>query len=181
MDLNNIELPASVVIDLYHSSLVDSKEAAINSSSASKFIRDEITPSPEIITSAPWKSLGTNHKNILVVVHHQEAVHLPDNELNFLSGILGACNLSLADVSIVNIKNHPEATYKELTTFFKSRIVLLFEIEPAAFGLPMKFPYYQIQAFAGNSFLYSPSLKDLENDRVEKSKLWVCLKRMFNL
>ncbi|MBK9568854.1 MAG: hypothetical protein IPO53_02260 [Chitinophagaceae bacterium] len=54
-------------------------------------------------------------------------------------------------------------------------------MEPAAFGLPMHFPHYQIQAFAGNSFLYAPSLKELENDRVEKSKLWVCLKRLFNL
>ncbi|MBL0130777.1 MAG: hypothetical protein IPP43_06385 [Chitinophagaceae bacterium] len=106
---------------------------------------------------------------------------MPDHELTFLTGILGACKLSLADVAIVNLYNHPQSSYNELTSFFKSKIVFLFDMEPAAFGLPMHFPHYQIQAFAGNSFLYAPSLKELENDRVEKSKLWVCLKRLFNL
>jgi hypothetical protein len=58
---------------------------------------------------------------------------------------------------------------------------LLFDTSPAAISLPMSFPYYQLQSFAGSTFLYAPSLKELENDRVEKSKLWVCLKRLFNL
>ncbi len=101
--------------------------------------------------------------------------------LTFLTGILSACKLNLADVAIVNSTNYPDADYKELTKFFASKIVLLFDIEPSAFGLPMSFPHYQIQAFANNSFLYAPSLKDLENDKIEKSKLWVSLKRLFNL
>ena len=70
---------------------------------------------------------------------------------------------------------------RNLLTFFKSKIVLLFAVEPASFGLPMSFPHFQIQPFAGNSFLFSPSLKELENDKMLKSKLWVCLKRLFNL
>jgi len=170
MDINHIELPAFVVVDLYQSSLVDSNEA----------IATETTVA-DTTSDSQWKSLGSNHKNILIIVNNNEAVHLPDNELAFLTGILGACKLSLADVAIFNLNNHPEASYKELTSFFKSKIVFLFDTEPAAFGLPMSFPHYQIQAFAGSSFLYSPSLKELENDRVEKSKLWVCLKRLFNL
>ena len=87
----------------------------------------------------------------------------------------------MADVVIVNHKNHRETAYKELVTFFKSKIVLLFAVEPVSFGLPMIFPHFQIQPFAGNSFLFSPSLKELENDKILKSKLWVCLKRLFNL
>jgi hypothetical protein len=87
----------------------------------------------------------------------------------------------LADVAVVNLNNQPKSSYKELVAFFKSRIVLLFAVEPASFGLPMSFPHFQIQPFAGNSFLFSPSLKELENDKVLKSKLWVCLKRLFNL
>ena len=106
---------------------------------------------------------------------------MPDSEFSFFTGILSACKLTVADVAIVNINNHPQASYKELTSFFTSKIVFLFDIEPAAFGLPMNFPHYQIQSFAGNSFLYSPSLKDLEDDKVQKSKLWICLKRLFNL
>ena len=73
------------------------------------------------------------------------------------------------------------ASYKELISFFKSKIVFLFDIEPIAFGLPVNFPHYQAQAFASTSFLFSPSLKKLQNDKLQKSKLWVCLRRLFNV
>lgn len=181
MDLNHIELPPIVVADLYYSSLIGGPETTPPKGAETGIPDEQKSSQSENSPSALWKSLGSNQKNILIIVKTSDGVHLPDHELTFLTGILGACKLSLADVAIVNLHNHPQASYKELTSFFKSKIVFLFDMEPAAFGLPMHFPHYQIQAFAGNSFLYSPSLKELENDRVEKSKLWVCLKRLFNL
>jgi hypothetical protein len=174
MDLNNIELPAFVVADLYQSSLIETGEIPLKTQPATATIEKE-----QLISV--WKSVGGNQKNILIIVNYTDVVHLPDSDLTFLTGILGACKLSLADVAIVNLNNHPEASYKELTSFFKSKIVFLFAVEPASFGLPMSFPHFQIQAFASNSFLFSPSLKELENDKLLKSKLWVCLKRLFNL
>jgi hypothetical protein len=173
-DLNHIKLPASVVAELYQSSLIDSGESPVNQAMAD--ISDY-----EPTARSVWKSLGENRKNVLIIVSYPDAVHLPDNDLVFLTGILSACKLSMADVAVVNLNNHPEASYKELVAFFKSKIVLLFALEPALFGLPMSFPHFQIQPFAGNSFLFSPSLIELENDKVLKSKLWVCLKRLFNL
>ncbi len=180
MGLNNIELPAFAVADLYQTTLVGNTTGAVEKDAVTEKIKVPVAPVSEPGNEPAWRSLGNNQKNILIIVNSNEAVHLPDGELQFLTGILGACKLSLADVAIVNI-NEQEASYKELTGFFKSRIVLLFDTAPASFGLPMNFPHYQIQAFANNSFLYSPSLKALENDRVEKSKLWVSLKRLFNL
>jgi hypothetical protein len=173
-DINHIKLPASVVADLYQYSLIDTNETAVNQPVA------DIT-NDKHASSSDWKWLGENRKNVLIIVNYSDAVHLSDNELTFLTGILGACKLSLADVSVLNLNNHPDASYKELVAYFKSKIVLLFAVEPASFGLPMSFPHFQIQPFAGNSFLFSPSLKELENDKVMKSKLWVCLKRLFNL
>jgi hypothetical protein len=179
MDLNHLELPPFMIAGLYRSSLVETGEMTIESPAVI-----EKTPAPVLpsaVATIGWKYLGENRKNILLVLSYKEAVHLPDEELSFLTGILTACKLSLADIAIVNLGNYPEATYKELTSFFKSKIVLLFAVEPAAFGLPMSFPHFQIQPFANNSFLFSPSLKELENDKLLKSKLWVCLKRLFNL
>mgnify|MGYP003542449339 FL=1 len=177
MDLNNIELPASVVADLYQNYLVGSTEPV----KEKKTKKEVIAANPIAETTKMWKSLGENKKNILIIVNSPDAVHIPDNELSFLTGVLGACKLNMADVAVVNRNNYSEATYKELTSFFKSKIVFLFDIEPSAFGLPMNFPHYQIQAFAGNSFLFCPSLKELENNKIEKSKLWGSLKRLFNL
>ena len=176
MDLNNIELPAFVVADLYGHSLVET-------SLPEQETKKAIIPEERKINAdqTGFKHLGNNQRFILIVVNNQEAVFLSDKELTFLTGILTACKLSLADVAIVNLNNHPDVSYKELSSFFTSRIVLLFDIEPADFGLPMSFPHYQVQPFAGNSFLYSASLTNLENDREEKLKLWTSLKRLFNL
>lgn len=179
MDLNHIELSAEVVSGLYPDSLVE-----LNNAPAAKPVAAPPAEAGPARTDKPataWKSLGDNQRNILLIVNNEDVVFLPDNELTFLTGILGACKLTMADVAIINLHNNPEIVYKELITHFKAKVVLLFDVEPATFGLPMNFPQYQIQPFSGSSFLYSPSLKELENDRVEKSKLWVCLKRMFNL
>jgi len=174
IDLNHIKLPALVVAELYHSSLIDPDEITTNPAVAD--ITEKMTAAGPI-----WKSLGENRNNVLVIVSYPDAVYLPDIHLGFLTGIIGACNLGMADVAIVNINNYPDASYKELVSFFRSKIVLLFAVEPALFGLPMSFPHFQIQPFAGCSFLFSPSLKELETDKILKSKLWVCLKRLFNL
>lgn len=171
MDLNHIELPSSLVADLYKKTLIESASSAIP--------QEKSTEQAQVNSS--WKYLGNNNKNILIIVNHNDAIHLPDNELSFLSGILGACKLSIKDVAIINLNNHPGASHKELNSFFKSKIGLLFDVEPAALGLPMNFPHYQVQAFSNTSFLYSPSLKELEDDKLQKSKLWVCLRRMFNV
>jgi hypothetical protein len=174
MDINHIKLPAKVIADLYHSSLIDPLEMVVNPAEAA-------STENKTYSDTSWKSLGENRKNVLIIVSYSDAVHLPDHDLDFLTGILGACKLSMADVAVVNTNNHPEASYRELLDFFKSKVVLLFAVEPASFGLPMSFPHFQIQPFAGNSFLFSPSLTELEHDKLLKSKLWVCLKRLFNL
>lgn len=178
MGLNKIALSTNLIEELYQTSLIEKPDHA----SKNKIVVPEPTHEQLVKqTSDEWKYLGSHTKNILILVRSTEAVHLPDDELKFLTDILSACKLSLADIAIINLANHADASYKEITKFFSSEIVILFDIEPSSFGLPMSFPYYQIQPFANNSFLYAPSLKDLENDKVEKSKLWVCLKRLFNL
>ena len=173
MNINDIQLTSQLLAELYPNSLIEAGENPAKQPPAEK--------KEETVDIPGWKSLGNNQKNILVIVQYTDAIHLPDKELDFLTAMLAACKLSLDDVAIVNLNNHPDASYKELTVFFKSKIVMLFNVEPASFGLPMSFPHYQLQAFANATFLYAPSLTELENDKLQKSKLWVCLKRLFNL
>src|SRR5450432_4165689 len=109
MDLNNIELPAFVVADLYQSSLIEAGKTPPDVRPLAAIIEKEQPASR-------WKHLGENKKNILAIVNYADVVYLPDNELGFLTGILGACKLSLADVAIINLNNHPDALYKELVS-----------------------------------------------------------------
>lgn len=181
MNLNNIDLNTALLASLYPNSLV-LPEKDINPEDytiSQKAVSDNI---PEIKSAdAGRKWLGNNEKNILIVVNHTDAVFLPDEELELLKNILGACKLSLGDVAIVNQNNQNTEGWKELTGYLKSKIVFLFDVEPSGWGLPLSFPAYQLQPFNGSTYLYAPSLQLIAMDKVEKSKLWVCLKRLFNL
>src|SRR5215831_2070284 len=174
MNLNQIQLPASVIADLYRNSLIEMDKDFSGGASILSLKKPERT-------SNKWKYLGENRKNILIVVNYDNTVYLPDEELSFLTNILGACKLSLADVAIVNCNNYEEVNYKELIAQFSSRIVFLFDIDPVSFGLPVTFPHFQLQPFANATFLFTPSLLQCNNDTLLKSKLWVCLRRLFNI
>ena len=176
MDLNHIELSPQSVAELYASVLIQSGDNNTIFPNERKEITEKKT-----IADDNWKSLGNNQKNILVVVSNNVAFHIPDNELTLLTSILNACKFTVADVAIVNINNHPDAGYKELTVSFNSRYTLLFGIEPAAFGLPMNFPHFQVQSFNNCTYLFSPALSVIETDRDQKRKLWECLKKIFNI
>jgi hypothetical protein len=180
MDLNHIELPAPLVAGLYHDLLImeGSPAAALTS------LRENVeVPSTDkqVNPGGKWPLLGENRQHVLVVVEHNDVYHLPDDDLNFLTKILGACKLTLGDVAIVNINNYDAAKFNTISTHFKSIIVLLFGIEPARFGLPISFPHFQVQAHSNTTYLFTPTLQELTKDDVLKSKCWVCLKRIFNV
>ncbi len=187
MGLNNIELPAVMLANIYGSALVETGEIAPLETPATALVKEEPaeTPKVEIKTAAaetkgPLRSLGENRKNVLILVDAADAVFLADKDLELLTSILAACKLSLADVAIVN-KNQHTVHYKELVGTFSSKVCLLFDIPPSAIDLPVDFPAYQVQPFAGCSFLYGPSLREMQTDQDLKKKLWVSLKRLFNL
>jgi hypothetical protein len=162
MSLNNIKLTPYSIADLYTNNLIETK---IN------------TPQqPPAI-----KYAGSNTKHILLVVDTVETPVLPENELSFLTNILAACKLSLADVALVQKQALPATDYTTVTAHFKSRFVLLFNVDPITFGLPLNFPFFQLQQFNGITYLYAPSLKDIEQDKTLKASLWAGLKKMFNL
>lgn len=179
MDLNHVKLSPKLVAEWYPDSLIETSEKPIEISATIA----EIEPVVPVIAKSDksWKSLGNNQKNILVVVNYSNAVYLPDHELSFLTGIISACKLTIADIAIINLHTNPELTYKELVSVFESRIVFLFGVEPTDFGLPLSFPHFQNQTFSNVTYLFSPVLKELENDKVLKTKLWVCLKKIFGL
>ena len=172
MDLNQLQLSPALLAALYPDTLVTAGDATALPME---------TPTPVTEASGTPRSLGNNQRQILVMVNHPDAVFLPDTELRFLMGVLNACKLSMDDIALVNRHHHPDMGYKTLLAAFNSRIVLLFDIEPADFGLPLHFPQYQLQSFAQATFIAAPALGKLENDKAEKLQLWTALKRLFNL
>jgi hypothetical protein len=182
MGLNDLKLSSSILAELYPVSLITlDQNDTIPRSQSIKSIDAEVRQEPGPIAESTWKYLGNNQKNILVVVDYNTAVHLPDEELNFLTNMLAACKLGLGDAAIVNLNNYKNTDYREFLTQFKSKIVFLFGVEPSVFGLPVSFPYFQVQSVANCTFLYTPPLNEQRKDALLKSKLWVSLRTIFGI
>ena len=172
MSLNSIKFEPTDIAFLFKNSLVE-----INA-------KQQVLPQTDIITepiTTGFKYLGENKKKTLVVVRNADAVHIPDKQLAFLTKLLTACNLNLADVAIFNFHDHKSSEFNEIINYFKPKVALLFDVEPGEFGLPMIFPQFQVQGYKDAMFVSSPSLDVIEPDKSLKGKLWVCLKKIFNL
>ena len=87
MSLDDIQLGPFLVQHLYKHSIVDLDTIKKNG----------MFDVPQI----PF--LGKNENGILVLVNEAYNAFLPDADLQLLTGILTACNLSLADIALVNV------------------------------------------------------------------------------
>jgi hypothetical protein len=125
-------------------------------------------------------SLGGNTQQVLLLVNDTEATHIEAEALETITKILGACKLTLADVAIVNVYQK-EISWAGLKTQFNPRQCLLLGVSPEAAGLPMVFPPYHPHQYDACQFVLSVSAQALAQDNLQKSKLWLCLKTLFQL
>lgn len=169
------QLPDFLIADLYKNSLVimDNEPR----------LPERKTEPDRAITERQW-FLGSNLQKITLLVHEKEAVYLPDDSLQFLSNILGACQLNLGDVAIVNHSNDP-VNYLFLKEALTPAFLLLFGVTAQGVELPFTIPHYQVQKYDNCQILLAPPLHTLlgntQEARLEKSKLWLCLKKMFKV
>ena len=161
MGLNNIQLKPSMVADLYKNSLIETGGSVMPEANGIKY-------------------LGSNQKNILVIVSHQSVRFLPDTELSFLTTVLTACNLSIADIGIINLFQNQINDIQNFVNA-EAKNILLFGVEPLSIGLPIHFPAFQLQAFNNRTYLHAPALLQIEQEKALKTRLWTSLKAMFRI
>ena len=184
-----IQLPNFLLVDLFKDNLVLYDDLRISNNDTSKdkmpISAEEIVKilTPTLQTSKKW-FFGGNNKQITIIVKDKEAVFLRDEWLTFLSSILGACKLNIGDVAIVNFTNTPvllQALNEQLNPVF----FLLFDIAAQDIQLPFTVPNYQLQKFGNATFLLAPSLAMMQGNteavKMEKSRLWLSLKKLFNI
>jgi hypothetical protein len=168
MALNKIQLPAAALHDLYKNTVLvlenQQEKAPIGATAAAP--------------AAALRFLGQNQQKITIVVHYQSVTFLPDEDLAFMTQVLGACRLSMADVAVVNHYNGA-VTATILQEQLSAMQVLLFGVGPEALDLPVVFPHFQVQAYGGATWLSAPPLAEIRADKELKTKLWNCLKVLF--
>lgn len=175
MNLQYIQLPDFLIVDLYKNSLV-----IVNDQQK----LEKIPTEPEKLTTTRQWYLGSNLQKITLIVCEKEAVYLQDDSLQFLSAILGACKLHIGDVAIVNY-HHDPVSYTFLKEALSPDFILLFGVSAKQIQIPFTVPNYQVQQHDNCSFLLAASLVNMlgtsQEAKLEKSKLWLSLKKMFNV
>lgn len=170
-----IQLPDFLITTLYKDSLViiDGEQKS------GETVQVQTQTAPE----RQWY-LGSNLQKITMVVNQKDAVYLHDEALQFLSSILGACKLNLGDVAIVNYNNEP-ITYAFLKQHTMPQNLVLFGVTAQQVQLSFTVPNYQVQKYDNCNFLLAAPLESMlgngQEAKLEKSKLWLSLKKMFNI
>ncbi|HEY4151677.1 MAG TPA: hypothetical protein VGM41_22210, partial [Chitinophagaceae bacterium] len=142
-----------------------------------------VQPAIQPAAPKPLQYLGKNQKKTTILVHYPSEVYVPEAGLNFLTSILQACRLNLGDVAIVNHAHHPLPP-ADLCSQLQSQYLLVFGVplsDPALQTLP---PFTPLQQ-NGCNIVLAPPLDQLNNNSPEgkllKTKLWGCLKQLFNV
>ena len=181
MNADKITLPDFLIADLYKESLVDINSFEIYGHT----IPEEVLSAKHeaIISSEKIKYYGENNKNITIVVNQPGTTYSNKDDLSFLSNILKACQLSSADIAIVNSAVQ-QVTYLQIKEQLNPRQILLFDVEPSLIGLPFKIPPFQIQKYDG-TIMVAPALsalnKQTQESKLLKTKLWNSLKQIFDI
>jgi hypothetical protein len=174
MSLQNTILPDLLIADLYKNVFIIGPGTTNNT---------QIETISETVEQTV-KFLGNNLKKIVILVKHPADVFLPEKHLEFLSKILAACKLNIGDVAIIN-EGFRFIDINTLRQQLKPNHIILFGIDPTELKLPLNFPHFKIRNYADSAYLSVPALDALNSDTEEgkllKTKLWVCLKTMFEV
>jgi hypothetical protein len=178
MSLDNIQLSPLLIGEWYKDALL------LSPGGPPAAPQPKIAPAPETPTPSQYTFLGGNNKKITILVQSPGIPFLPDNQLTFLTKILEACRMNIGDVAIVNTATAP-VNINTLKQQLQPTAMLLFGLEPTAIKLPINFPEFKVQPYDNCSYLSAPPLTRLvqqsEEGKLLKSKLWVCLKTLFNV
>lgn len=139
---------------------------------------------PEGLVAENNPFLGTNRRSISFLVHCPDHDFLPEEQLVFLNKMLSACKLKMDDIVLLNLTKL-DLSFEKLKVQFHPRIIFLWGIRPAFFSLDSSLPDFSVSVRDGISIVpvSSPELMCSEDPagRELKSRLWICLKKLFNL
>ncbi len=126
--------------------------------------------------------LGGNKKKIIFLVNDVQNKYLDDIQMTFLSDLLSACQLTMADIALVNFSQNNDKTYHLLDEQLGAKKkILMFGVTPQQLDLPFGIPFFQIQNFNEQSYLVCPSLQQIQQDQMLKKQLWDSLQKIFTI
>ena len=166
MSLDNFQIPPTLLPELYKDSLI---------------VLDDKQSKPEKLNEKKVYFLGDNLKNILILVNNLEILHLNDEDLRFLTGILTACKLTFSDVVVFNTASNLDYNYHKTIDHFKPKLILTLGTIHQKFNLPDYSDKYEPIVNQNIQLVFGSSLTEISKDVNEKKALWNCLKQIFGI
>lgn len=127
--------------------------------------------------SQHFKHVGSNERNVLILVHDE--VHpvstLAGREL--LGNILKAIKLQRDDCALVNYASYNGTQFSEFQSFFDPQYVFAFGVSPEQLGLSGA-AYNSIVAQGTCKLIFSSNLDALSSDPATKKLLWASLQQI---
>jgi len=182
------QLPEFVLAGLYKDALVIT--APSTPPSAKLVVKGNEINSPEKPNIAekqveiPKWYLGSNNRQIAILIADKSGQLIKDKELEFLTNILKACKLSIEDIALINYIRTPRSL-EELSLDPGCNQFILFGLSPAQLQLQFSFPTYQPQTIGANHLLLAAPLSNMMSPtpeaKAEKLRLWNALQQFFHL
>jgi len=153
---------------------------------------DDIELSPDLLTSLYAHSLvgtresflGNNQRHITFLCEQPDLEFLPEDQLLLIGKMLSACKYSMDDVVLINTASS-SISLDELKSRFQPKTIFLWGVSSEIPGIAKPLEDFTIIVNADISVIRVPSPNLMtENDAQAQSlkqKLWVCLKKLFNL
>ena len=177
MGIDNIQLSPDLIAALYPETLV-----AANDSGTDGIKPQTALPGKSPVPAYPY--LGKNLRSIIFLVDYPDHEFIPENQLAFLQKILGACKCSLDDIALINTSSLA-VRLDELIIQFHPQIIFLWGAVPAIAGQLPVFQDLSVSLMEGISIIPVLQANNMNTDYKEglelKQRLWVCLKKLFNL
>ncbi len=166
MELDKLQLSPKTVEDLYKNNIIK-----LSTSSNKKPVTE----------NGSVKFLGGYNSGVLIIIRNAETAFLHDGELAFLTKVLTACKLTLADIGIVNINTFDLTSITNLKETMKPKKVIMCGVASIDLALPFLIPEFQVQDYDGVQYLVIPVLSAIEKDQALKKSLWVAFQKLFQL
>jgi hypothetical protein len=187
MPTQKIILPDFVIANLYGNNLIIGTDVISTEKVTEKSVTPKAPKAAQQKVTADLNNqwyLGNNGKQITIIVKELDAAYINDQHLQFLSNILTACKLNLGDIALVNLANTP-LLFTEIEQKNQPKFLILFDISPNELVIPLAIQPYDVVVYNNCQMLLAPALSAMDGDSIaaktEKGKLWMSLKKMFQL
>lgn len=131
-----------------------------------------------VAPAVEFKYLGSNKRNILILVNDDQNEVSDEAGRELLRKIVKSVNLTANDFALLNYAKYKGADFKQLQTYFSCNLVFAFGVTPAQLSIATLHPENAVVSEGAVSMIFSGELKALDQNPAGKKALWGSLQSL---